>query len=212
MQAGAANAEHIGFLAEAYGVRRVVLPRVLTVAEVAAISRAVACQTEVFIYGGLCVMEEGRCSLSSYATGKSPNMHGVCSPASHVRYREQGDEMVSELGMFTINRFPRTEPAGYPTLCKGRFVADGTASYIFEDPASLDILSQLDALRSAGVAALKIEGRQRSRAYVAQVIAEIRKRIAGLDSQQGAAGNDEALRHLSEGQRTAQGSYDKRWR
>ncbi|MBK8085140.1 MAG: U32 family peptidase [Devosia sp.] len=38
VQAGAANAEHICFLAEAYGVRRVVLPRVLTVAEVAAIS------------------------------------------------------------------------------------------------------------------------------------------------------------------------------
>ena len=51
-------------------------------------SAAVACETEVFVFGGLCVMAEGRCSLSSYATGLSPNMNGVCSPASHVAYRE----------------------------------------------------------------------------------------------------------------------------
>ena len=30
-------------------------------------------ETEVFVFGGLCVMAEGRCSLSSYATGQSPN-------------------------------------------------------------------------------------------------------------------------------------------
>lgn len=206
VQAGAANADHINFLVEAFGVRRVVLPRVLTIAEVAAITRNVDCQTEVFVFGGLCVMEEGRCSLSSYATGKSPNMHGVCSPASHVRYREEAGEMVSQLGAFTINRFPGSEPAGYPTLCKGRFVVDDSAGYVFEDPVSLDVLAHLEALRAAGVAALKIEGRQRGRAYVAQVIGEIRKRLADADA------DDRALRRLSEGQRTTQGSYDKRWR
>ena len=69
-----------------FGVKRVVLPRVLTVAEIAAINRETEVETEVFVFGGLCVMAEGRCSLSSYATGKSPNMNGVCSPASHVVY------------------------------------------------------------------------------------------------------------------------------
>src|SRR5690606_2565433 len=210
VQAGAANADHINFLVEAFGIRRVVLPRVLTLAEVATITRNVACQTEVFVYGGLCVMEEGRCSLSSYATGKSPNMHGVCSPASHVRYREDGGEMVSLLGEFTINRFPASEPAGYPTLCKGRFVADDTAGYIFEDPVSLDVLGNLDALREAGVVAFKIEGRQRGRAYVAKVITEIRRRLAAPAT--GMPVDDGVLRRLSEGQRTTQGSYNKTWR
>ncbi len=212
VQAGAANADHINFLVEAFGIRRAVLPRVLTVAEVAAISDKVACETEVFVYGGLCVMEEGRCSLSSYATGKSPNVQGVCSPASHVRYRQDGAEMVSELGAFTINRFPDSEPAGYPTLCKGRFIAGDTTGYIFEDPVSLDILSQLDALKAAGVSALKIEGRQRGRAYVSQVVTEIRKRLAAMEASDGSPPDDDALRRLSEGQRTTQGSYDKRWR
>jgi len=207
VQAAASNAEYIQFLVEAFGISRAVLPRVLTIAEVAAISGKVGCETEVFVFGGLCVMEEGRCSLSSYATGRSPNMQGVCSPASHVRYRQVGDEMVSELGAFTINRFPKGEAAGYPTLCKGRFVVDGEDGYIFEDPASLDVLSQVEQLRAAGVTALKIEGRQRGRAYVAQVIREIRRVL-----DDAGAGASDALLKLSEGQRTTTGSYDKRWR
>ncbi len=207
VQAAASNAEYCGFLVEAFGIKRAVLPRVLTIAEVAAISGKVGCETEVFVFGGLCVMEEGRCSLSSYATGRSPNMQGVCSPASHVRYRQVGDEMVSELGAFTINRFPAGEAAGYPTLCKGRFVVDGEDGYIFEDPASLDVLSQVEQLRAAGVTALKIEGRQRGRAYIAQVIREIRRVL----DDTGAEVSD-ALLKFSEGQRTTTGSYDKRWR
>ncbi len=207
VQAAASNAEYIGYLVDAFGIKRAVLPRVLTISEVAAISRQVRCETEVFVFGGLCVMEEGRCSLSSYATGLSPNMQGVCSPASHVRYRQVGDEMVSELGAFTINRFPAGEAAGYPTLCKGRFAVEGRDGYIFEDPASLDVLSQLGPLRAAGVKALKIEGRQRGRAYVAQVIREIRRVLDDGDH-----GGREALVRLSEGQRTTTGAYDKKWR
>jgi putative protease len=212
VQAGAANAEHIGFLVEAFGIRRAVLPRVLTVAEIATISKRVKCETEVFVFGGLCVMEEGRCSLSSYATGRSPNMQGVCSPASHVHYRRDGAEMISELGEFTINRFPENEAAGYPTLCKGRFSADGQSGYIFEDPTSLDALSQLEALAAAGVTALKIEGRQRGRAYISRVVTEIRRALGTLGGAPRTASDGNALRQLSEGQRTTEGSYDKRWR
>ena len=207
VQAAASNAEYIEFLIAAFGIKRAVLPRVLTIAEIGAISSKVSCETEVFVFGGLCVMEEGRCSLSSYATGRSPNMHGVCSPASHVRYRPDGDDMVSELGAFTINRFPKDEPTGYPTLCKGRFVAGDSEGYIFEDPASLDVLAHIDELRDAGVAALKIEGRQRGRAYVAQVVSEIRK---AMDTP--GAKTSSALTGLTEGHRTTEGSYDKRWR
>lgn len=207
VQTAASNVEYIGYLVEAFGIKRAVLPRVLTISEVAAISRQVQCETEVFVFGGLCVMEEGRCSLSSYATGLSPNMQGVCSPASHVRYRQVDNEMVSELGAFTINRFPAGEAAGYPTLCKGRFVVEDKDGYIFEDPASLDVLSQLEPLRAAGVKALKIEGRQRGRAYVAQVIREIRRVLDDGDH-----GGRAALVRLSEGQRTTSGAYDKKWR
>ena len=121
VQAAAANADAIAVYAEAFGVKRVVLPRVLTVQEIAAINREIDVETEVFVFGGLCVMAEGRCSLSSYATGKSPNMNGACSPASHVEYRDEGGELVSRLGGFAIHKVGAGEPAPYPTLCKGSF-------------------------------------------------------------------------------------------
>jgi collagenase-like PrtC family protease len=210
VQASASNVDAVSLLVESFGARRLVLPRVLTIAEIARLAQQVDCELEVFAFGGLCVMAEGRCSLSSYVTGQSPNMHGVCSPASHVRYREDGEEMVSELGGFTINRFGAGEPAGYPTLCKGRFHIAEDEGYAFEDPVSLDVMDHLDALRDAGVTALKIEGRQRGKAYVAEVVSSLR---AALDAPKEQRARKLAhLHRLSEGQRTTSGAYEKKWR
>jgi putative protease len=210
VQAAAANAASIGFYVTEFGVRRVVLPRVLSIAEIARINAGVACETEVFVFGGLCVMEEGRCSLSSYATGKSPNMHGVCSPASHVSYRDDGGELVSRLGEFTINRVERAAAVAYPTLCKGRFKTALGCGHIFEDPASLDVRELLGQLRTAGVTALKIEGRQRSRAYTGAVVRAFRAAVEAM------AGGEplprDLLAGLAEGQRATSGAYLKTWR
>ena len=210
VQAAAANPDAIRFYREAFGIRRVVLPRVLAVHEIAAIVRGVPCETEVFVFGGLCVMEEGRCSLSSYATGRSPNMHGVCSPASHVGYRDEGGRMVSRLGDFTINRFGPGEPAAYPTLCKGRFRAGETSGYLFEEPVSLDAAALLPALREAGVTALKIEGRQRGRAYIEAVVRAFRRALDALDA--GRPIPPGGLQALTEGQASTEGAYRKGWR
>jgi putative protease len=210
VQAAAATPEAIGYYVEAFGVKRVVLPRVLTVAEIARINERISCESEVFVFGGLCVMAEGRCSLSSYATGKSPNMNGVCSPASHVSYRNQNGELTSRLGDFTINRIASGEAAGYPTLCKGRFVAGDVTGHIFEDPVSLDAQSLLPALADAGVTAIKIEGRQRSRAYVEAVVKAFRNAVDSLGS--GREVDLNRLLALAEGQASTQGAYVKTWR
>jgi putative protease len=210
VQASASNPAAIEFYARTFGVRRVVLPRVLTVAEIAALNRVISVETEVFVFGGLCVMAEGRCALSSYATGRSPNMNGACSPASHVRYDDRGDQLVSRLGEFTINAFAPGEPAGYPTLCKGRFVADGEESYLFEEPASLSTLALLPELAAAGVTALKIEGRQRGRAYVAAVVRAFRAAVDALARGEPMPVAD--LAALTEGGRATAGAYEKTWR
>ncbi len=210
VQAAAANADAIGFYVETFGARRVVLPRVLSVPEIAEITREVACETEVFVFGGLCVMAEGRCSLSSYATGKSPNMQGVCSPPSHVTYEQTGQGTISRLGEFTINQFARGEAAGYPTLCKGRFSTDQGAGYIFEDPVSLDATALLAGMRDAGVTALKIEGRQRGRAYVESVVRHFRSALQALES--GREADVARLMPFTEGQATTVGAYRKTWR
>jgi putative protease len=210
VQAAAANPDAIAFYVETFGARRVVLPRVLSVREIAEITREIACEAEVFVFGGLCVMAEGRCSLSSYATGQSPNMQGVCSPPGHVVYDQTAEGTSSRLGGFTINRFGRDEPAGYPTLCKGRFSTEQGTGYIFEDPVSLDATALLAGLRDAGVAALKIEGRQRGRAYVEGVVRHFRHALDALET--GRKADIERLTPLTEGQATTLGAYRKTWR
>ncbi len=210
VQASASNAVAIRYYGDTFGVKRVVLPRVLSVADIARLKQRVAMEFEVFAFGSLCVMAEGRCLLSGYATGHSPNTDGVCSPASHVRYERKGRTLVSRLGGFTIYALPDGAPAGYPTLCKGRFVAAGRASYLFEEPVSLNAAGLLPELSAAGVTALKIEGRQRGRAYVAKVAAAFRLAIDAV--ARGEAPPPIELNAMTEGHRNTTGAYASSWR
>jgi putative protease len=168
------------------------------------------------VFGGLCVMAEGRCALSSYATGHSPNMNGVCSPAGEVRYTETHEGITSELGGFTINKFAHNEPAGYPTLCKGRFEVEGETYYALEEPTSLNVLSILPDILKIGVRAIKVEGRQRSPAYVTQVTRTLR---AALDSLRDGSERfhvkpawQAELAKVSEGSQATLGAYNRPWR
>lgn len=56
--------------------------------------------------------------------------------------------------------------AGYPTLCKGRYLVDGERYHALEEPTSLNTTELLPELMAANIASVKIEGRQRSPAYV----------------------------------------------
>jgi putative protease len=213
VQASASHAEAIRFYHEAFGVKRLVLPRVLTVPDIAALTRQIPVETEVFAFGGMCPMAEGRCALSSYVTGQSPNMQGVCSPASHVSYEERGPDLVSRLGGSTINIFGPKESAGYPTLCKGRFRAAETTGYLFEEPVSLNTTDIVGDLMAAGVVALKIEGRQRGRAYTAEVVSAFRRVVDAAAAGRMAPAVDVAgLRTLAEGQTDTTGAYRRGWR
>ncbi|MEW6597536.1 MAG: peptidase U32 family protein [Pseudomonadota bacterium] len=211
VQASAANALSIAFYRERFDVKRVVLPRVLSIAEVKALVDEIGIETEVFAFGSVGPMSEGRCFLSSYMTGLSPTSEGACAPASHVSYRKRDDCVESCLGGVTLNRIAEGEPAAYPTPCKGRYVTQGQASYLFEEPIGLNAIDILPQLKSAGVTALKIEGRQRSRAYVEQVVTAFRRTLDAL-----AAGKppprDHGLHAIAEGGRQTEGAYKKGWR
>ena len=209
VQAAASSPEAIGFYHRELGIKRVVLPRVLTIEEIAALNKAVPVETEVFVFGAMSVMAEGRCAMSSYLTGKSPNTVGVCSPASHVRYVDTGDRLVTTLGGYTINAFSEAESACYPTLCKGRFVARGKASYLFEEPTSLNAIGILPELMAAGVTGLKIEGRQRGRAYVAEVVGAFRRAVDAAARGEPAPPTD--LVAITEGGCYSAGAYRKTW-
>jgi collagenase-like PrtC family protease len=214
VQAGASSPEAIGFYCQEFGVKRVVLPRMLTVAEIAAIHRQIPCEIEAFIFGNIGMMAEGRCSLTNYATGISTNMDGVCSPAADVHYEENAErDLTIKLGPFTIDCFGRGENAGYPTICKGRYLCDARAEsyYAFEEPVTLNLSALLPDLMRAGVTALKIEGRQRSRAYVKTVVSAFRKAVDDIMANR----NPEltSLIALNEGHRETEGAFrSKTWR
>ena len=215
VQGSATNYEAINFCQREFGIQRVVLPRVLTLAQVRKVIENTTVQVEVFGFGSLCVMNEGRCWLSSYATGQSPNTQGACSPAKFVRWEAGDGHMDVRLNGILIDRVDDQQKAGYPTLCKGRFEVAGDTYYALEEPTSLNVLSILPELVSIGVSAIKIEGRQRSPAYVAQVTRTLR---AALDAAcsgeryQARPQWQEDLSKLSEGQQVTLGAYDRPWR
>ena len=88
VQGSATNYEAVNFCHKEFGIRRAVLPRVLTLAQVEHVIKNTPVEIEVFGFGGLCVMVEGRCALSAYATGESPNTVGACSPAKYVKWEK----------------------------------------------------------------------------------------------------------------------------
>ncbi|MCB1956804.1 MAG: U32 family peptidase, partial [Rhodocyclaceae bacterium] len=88
VQGSATSYEAINFYHEHFGIQRAVLPRVLSLAQVENVIRNTQVELELFGFGGLCVMVEGRCALSAYATGESPNCNGACSPGKHVRWEQ----------------------------------------------------------------------------------------------------------------------------
>jgi len=169
VQGSATSHEAINFYHRRFGIRRAVLPRVLSLAQVEQVAANTPVEIEVFGFGGLCVMVEGRCQLSAYACGGSPNTSGACSPGRAVRWSETPAGLESRLNGVLIDRYASGELAAYPTLCKGRFEVDAETYYAIEEPASLNTLEYLPQFLRIGVRAVKIEGRQRSQVYVSQV-------------------------------------------
>jgi len=217
VQGSATNHQAIALYHEQFNIQRAVLPRVLSLEQVKQLVQRTPVEIEVFGFGSLCVMVEGRCQLSSYVTGESPNTHGVCSPAKAVHWQETQQGLEARLGTVLIDRYGPGEHAGYPTLCKGRFgVGEERSYYAIEEPTSLNTLALLPQLVAMGVRAVKIEGRQRSPAYVAQVTRIWREAIDNCR----ALGHRYAVRtgwmagldQLAEGQQHTLGAYHRPWK
>lgn len=216
VQGSATNADAINFYYNQFGIQRAVLPRVLSITQVQQLVESSPVEIEVFGFGSLCVMVEGRCALSSYATGESPNTHGVCSPAKAVRWEQTDQGLDSRLNGVLIDRYADGENAGYPTLCKGRFDVAGENYYALEEPTSLNTLEILPQLAEMGVSAIKIEGRQRSPAYVAQVTKVWRDAIDNCYANPQRFSVKPAwmseLNKVAEGQQHTLGAYHRPWK
>lgn len=144
-QASTSNPEALRFW-QAAGVRRFNLARELALEEIRAIAAATGGELEVFVHGAMCVAWSGRCLLSAALTGRSAN-RGACTHPCRWRYA-----LVEE-----------TRPGEFFSLEE-----DAAGSYLLNS-RDLCLLEHLPALLGAGVTALKIEGRMKSRYYIACV-------------------------------------------
>ncbi len=135
-------------LAEELGMERVVVARELSVEEIAAIRRLTTMPLEVFVHGALCVAYSGQCLTSESLGGRSAN-RGQCAQAC---------------------RLP------YDLVCDGRDIDLGPQQYLLS-PQDLAAYALVPELLTAGVAALKIEGRLKTPEYVANVTRHYRTAI-----------------------------------
>ncbi|NOY67182.1 MAG: U32 family peptidase [Gammaproteobacteria bacterium] len=215
VQGSATNYESLRFYKQHFNIRRAVLPRVLSLAQVRKLADISPVPLEVFAFGSLCIMAEGRCHLSSYITGESPNMNGVCSPAKSVEWTQKGNMLETRLNNVLIDRFRPEEKTGYPTLCKGRFELNGKVGHVLEEPTSLNTLNQIPELSKMGIKAVKIEGRQRSPAYVEQVVRVWRQALDHYAQAGDKFSPKEewltTLAGMSEGSQTTLGAYSRPW-
>ena len=133
-----------------------------------------------------------------------------------MRWQPTPAGLESRLNGILIDRYAADENAAYPTLCKGRFTVADETYYAIEEPASLNTLELLPELIESGISAIKIEGRQRSPAYVAQVTRAWRDAIDACNTNPERFTVKpvwaEALRKISEGQQQTLGAYHRPWK
>lgn len=214
VQASASNAEAIEFYRRHFGIKRVVLPRVLTIDEIRSLRSRIDVEIEVFALGLLCINSEGQCFLSSYITSESINTYGACSHPKFIDFVQNDDEGVLKVvskGVL-LNQYSSVEEVAYPTPCKGRYLnkATGQLNYAIQDPESLNVLEILPEIIQAGVDSIKIEGRQRSRSYVEKVVSAFREAVDRYYEQgisKIGAPQGEGLQSLFEGLAPSYGCY-----
>jgi putative protease len=145
-QANTTNIEAVRFW-ETQGIRRIVLARELTLAEIGEIAAEVSgVELELFIHGAMCIAYSGRCFLSALQTGRSSN-HGECTQPCRWEYL----------------LYESTRPAEPLVLEE-----DQRYSYLLSSK-DLCMIEYLPEVMAAGITSLKVEGRMKSVYYVAVV-------------------------------------------
>ncbi|MDR1924363.1 MAG: U32 family peptidase [Planctomycetaceae bacterium] len=137
--------------ARLFGIRRVILPRELSIEQVGAMCCSVpvgggeAVEVEAFIHGALCISFSGQCYASLSLGGRSAN-RGCCAQPCRIPY-----ELIGEGGVKNHSQLL--------------------------SPSDLAAMPVLEKLVDTGVHSLKIEGRLKPPEYVAVVTRAYREAL-----------------------------------
>lgn len=129
------------------GFSQLVLPRELTLDEIAAFNEATSVPLEAFVHGALCVSYSGDCQASFVLTGRSAN-RGDCAQICRFAYDLEDES--------------------------GRKIVRGKHLLSLKD---MNRLNNLEEMLEAGVSSFKIEGRLKDENYVRNVVAAYSKAL-----------------------------------
>lgn len=182
------------------GLTRVILSRELSLDEIEEIRQQCPdMELEVFVHGALCIAYSGRCLLSGYFNHRDPNQ-GSCTNSCRWDYKVH-DAAEDPAGVIRLNEFDFKAELGKSSLSecgsmvrhpeadkvylieeKGRpgellpIMEDEHGTYIMNSK-DLRAIEHVERLMKIGVDSLKIEGRTKSRYYVARTCQAYRKAI-----------------------------------
>lgn len=152
-QANTGNWRAAKFWQEA-GAKRVILARELSIAEMKTIAELSGLETEAFVHGAMCISYSGRCLLSNFLVGRDAN-RGDCAHPCRWNYRLEEEKRPGSY-------FPIEE--------------DKRGSYIMNSK-DLCLLGLIPELLAANLSSWKIEGRNKSAYYVANITRVYRQAI-----------------------------------
>lgn len=187
VQANSTNWAAVKFW-QSVGVRRIILSRELSLAEVEQIRQHCPdVELEVFVHGALCIAYSGRCLLSGYFNRRDSNQ-GTCTNACRWNYKT-----------LSAGLDPNTGEALAPSACgDGQRHPAADALMVIEEESrpnqwmpmmedehgtyvmnskDLRAIELVGKLAQIGVDSLKIEGRTKSLYYVARAAQAYRRAI-----------------------------------
>jgi putative protease len=139
-------------LAQTLGIKRVVLPRELSLPQIESLRKYTAVELECFVHGALCISFSGQCYASLGLGGRSAN-RGCCAQPCRLNYELR-------------------KPNDHRPLRAGSLLSP-------TDLAALPLLPQLIA---SGIHSLKIEGRLKPPEYVAETVRIYREAIEEVEN------------------------------
>ena len=156
-QANTTNIEAVRFWRD-QGVKRIILARELSLAEVGDIAASVPeMELEIFVHGAMCMAFSGRCYLSALRNRRSAN-EGDCTQPCRWEY--------------VLHESTRPDE---PLILE----EDERFSYLLSSK-DLCLIDHLPEAAASGVTSIKIEGRMKSSYYVAVVTRTYRQAIDAL--------------------------------
>ncbi len=199
VQANTVNYAAVKFW-QTIGLTRVILSREISLDEIEEIrQRCPEMELEVFVHGALCIAYSGRCLLSGYFNHRDPNQ-GTCTNSCRWDYKVHDAEEdaagvirasdfdfraeIEKSSLSDCGGLPRHPLANKVYLIEEKnrpgelmpIMEDDHGTYIMNSK-DLRAVQHVERLIKIGVNSLKIEGRTKSRYYVARTCQVYRKAI-----------------------------------